>query len=106
MNLKPFEIMRWESPEFPTLEILQRMMQREGLEATLVEFTGQSRSQEMMFEQSQVTVVVQGRLQFAFPGYGVVDVGPGDIVEINAGILYDVTVNGLQTALMLQALRD
>lgn len=106
MNPKPFEIMRWESPEPPTLAFLTRMMQREGLQASQDELAGKSRSPEMKFDQTRVMVVVQGQLQFAFPGYGVIDVDPGDIVEISPGVLHDVTVNGAQAAILLQALRD
>ncbi len=106
MNSKPFEIMRWESPDSPTLEFLTRMMQREGLQPSQSELAGHSRSLEMKFNQTRVLVVVQGQLQFAFPGYGVIDVESGDILEINPGVLHDVTVKGSQAAVLLQALRD
>ncbi len=98
--------MRWESPNPPTLDFLTRMLAREGLDASQSELPAQSRSQEMKFDQAMVMVVVAGRLQYAFPGYGVIDVEPGDILEINPGVLYDVTVSGLQPAILLQACRD
>lgn len=106
MRQKPFEIMRWESPNPPTLDFLIRMLAREGLRAGQVDLPAQSRSQEMKFEQAMVMVVAVGRLQYAFPGYGAIDVGPGDILEINPGVLYDVTVSGTQPAILLQAARD
>ncbi len=82
------------------------MMHREGLQPSQSELAGQSRSLEMKFNQNRVLVVVQGQLQFAFPGYGVIDLDPGDILEINTGVLHDVTVKGSQDAVLLQALRD
>lgn len=98
--------MRWESPDPPTLDFLTRMLTREGLQPSQVDFPAQSRSQEMKFEQPMVMVVVAGRLQYAFPGYGVIDVEPGDILEIHPGVLHDVTVGGAQPAILLQASRD
>lgn len=106
MNQKPFEIMRWESPNPPTLDFLTRMMAREGLRASQSELPGQSRSPEMKFDRTAVMVVVSGQLQYAFPGYGVIDVDPGDILEINPEVLHDVTVSSTQPAVLLQALRD
>ena len=105
MGQKPFEIMRWESANPPTMDFLVRMMAREGLESNQSELPAQSRSQEMKFDQVSVTVVVSGRLQYAFPGYGVIDVEPGDILEISPGVLHDVSVSSTQPAILLQALR-
>lgn len=106
MSQKPFEIMRWESPNPPTADFLARMMSREGLQANQSELPAQSRTQEMKFDRTMVMVVVSGRLQYAFPGYGVIDVEPGDVLEINPGVLYDVTVSSAQPAIFLQAIRE
>ncbi|WP_373531410.1 hypothetical protein [Vampirovibrio sp.] len=106
MRQKPFEIMRWESPSPPTLDFLTRMMTREGLQASQTELPAQSRSPEVKFEKTVVMVVASGQLQYAFPGYGVIDVDAGDILEINPGVLYDVTVSSSEPAILLQALRE
>jgi mannose-6-phosphate isomerase-like protein (cupin superfamily) len=106
MRQKPFEIMRWESPNPPTLDFLTRMMAREGLRASQNELPPQSRSPEVKFDQTVVMVLVSGHLQYAFPGYGVIDVDPGDILEINPGVLHDITVSSSYSAILLEAFRD
>ena len=106
MSQKPFEIMRWESSTAPTLDFLTRMMVREGLSASQNELAAQSQTNEMKFDRTVVMVLVSGRIQYAFPGYGVVDLEPGDVLEINPGVLHDITVCSSQPATLLQALRD
>ncbi len=106
MSQKPFEIMRWESSTPPTLDFLTHMMSREGLSASQSELAAQTQTHEMKFEQPVVVVLVSGRIQYAFPGYGAVDLEPGDVLEIDPGVLHDITVCGAQPALILQALRD
>lgn len=106
MSKKPFEIMRWESSSPPSLDFLIRMMAREGLCATPSELALHTHTVEMKFEKTAVQVVVSGKIQYAFPGYGVIDLEPGDILEINPGVLFDMTVSGAQPALLLEALRD
>ncbi len=106
MTQRPFEIMRWESVSLPTLESLSRMMAREGLQAESAELAPQTHTPEMKFERTAVRVLVSGKLQFSFPGYGVIELGPGDILEINPGVLHDIIVSGSQPAVLLEALRD
>jgi hypothetical protein len=106
MSQKPFEIMRWESSTPPTLDFLTHMMSREGLLASQSELAAQTQTNEMKFDQTVVMVLVSGRIQYAFPGYGAVDLEPGDVLEIDPGVLHDITVCGGQPALILQALRD
>lgn len=102
---KPFEIMRWESPNSPTLEALHRMLTREGLQPEQRELSALSQTPEMRFSQTAVQVLVSGKLQFSFPGYGVIELEPGDILEINPDVLHDIIVSSSQTAIFLQALR-
>ena len=106
MTQRPFEIMRWESVSPPTLESLSRMMAREGLRAEPSELAPQTHTPEMKFERTAVRVLVSGKLQFSFPGYGVIELGPGDILEINPGVLHDIIVSSAQPAIVLEALRD
>ena len=97
--------MRWESATTPTADFLTRMLSREGLSPEPVEFAAQSQSMEMKYEQAVVYVVATGKIQYAFPGYGAIDLAPGDILEINPGVLHDITVTGNQSASVLKALR-
>jgi hypothetical protein len=106
MSNKPFEIMRWESPDSPEQAFLSRMMEREGLQATPIELAAQTHTPEMKFEQTRVSVVVAGKVQYSFPGYGVIELGPGDILEINPGVLHDIIVSGPQPAMLLEASRN
>jgi hypothetical protein len=105
MNTKPFDIMRWESPDAPTPELLTRMMNREDLQPETQELAPQSRSQEMKFAQTRVIISSQGKVQVSFPGYGVIEILPGDILEIAPDTLHDLIVESQQPSIILQAFR-
>ena len=49
--------------------------------------------------------MVSGQLQYSFPGYGVIELMPGDILEIQPDVLHDVMVSGEHPAVVLEALR-
>lgn len=102
---KPFEITRWDAPKEPTLEALQRLLDREKLTAEQQLYSQGSHSPEMMFDQDVVRVMVSGHAQCSFPGYGVVDLQAGDWVEIESGTLHDIKVTGNELAVMLFARR-
>lgn len=106
MNQRPFEIMRWESSNPPSLDFLTRMLAREGLKPEQVELASKTHTPEMKFDQTAVRVLVSGKIQFSFPGYGVIELEPGDILEINPGVLHDIIVSSSQPAVLLEALRD
>jgi quercetin dioxygenase-like cupin family protein len=105
MNTKPFEIMRWESPDEPTPEFLNRMMRREGLQAETQELPPQSRSQEMKFSRTRVIISSRGKVQVSFPGYGVIEITPGDILEIAPDTIHDLIVEHSQPSTILQAFK-
>lgn len=98
---KPFEVMRWESKEEPTREFLMRMMNREchRIEEEEVPL---GKTQEMKFKEAILRVPLSGAISFGFPGYGSVDLEPGDILEIQPNILHDITISGHQPALILR----
>jgi mannose-6-phosphate isomerase-like protein (cupin superfamily) len=106
MPAKPYEIMRWDSPKEPDWSFLTRMMAREGLEAKVMELSAKTSTPEMKFEKIAVRVLVSGQVQFAFPGYGVIELDPGDILEINPGVLHDIMVLGSQPAMLLEAFKE
>jgi hypothetical protein len=104
MNQPPFEIMRWDDAATPSQEFLARMLTREGLLPQQTEWASNTHSPEMKFPQTVVRVVVSGKLQYSFPGYGVIELEPGDILEINPGVLHDVIV-GSHPTILLEAIR-
>jgi len=106
MSQPPFEIMRWDDADTPSLDRLVRMLEREGLKPEQIELASQSHSPEMKFSQCVVRVLVAGKVQYSFPGYGVIELGPGDVLEINPGVLHDVIVAGSQPATLLEAVRN
>lgn len=106
MSQKPFEIMHWESQKEPTLELLTRMMAREGLQPESIELAPKTHTPEMKFAQMRVAVLVSGKVQYAFPGYGVQEVTPGDILEIYPQVLHDIIVLSPQPAVILQAFKS
>jgi hypothetical protein len=105
MSHKPFEITRWDSPKTPSLEFLERMLGREGLHANLQEFASNSRTPEMKFDKPVVWALISGQLQVSFPGYGVIDLKPGDMLEVEADILYDLIVTHDHPVQLLEAFR-
>lgn len=106
ISLKPFDIMRWELDQAPDREFLQQMLTREGLQSTLLELAARSHSPEVKYERPCVHVVVSGHVQYAFPGYGAIELNAGDILEINPQVLHDtIVLNSDQPALILQAFR-
>ncbi|HEY9746060.1 MAG TPA: hypothetical protein V6C99_07570 [Oculatellaceae cyanobacterium] len=102
---KPFEIMRWEAPDAPTPEQLTRMMIREGLQPASQELPGQSRSPEMKFPKTRVIVASSGKVQVSFPGYGVIEISPGDILEIAPDTLHDLIVEHAQPSWIFQSFK-
>ena len=101
----PFEIMRWESASPPSVELLTRMLVREGLQPAQTQLQSQSHSPEIKFAETAVRVLVSGAVQFSFPGYGVIELEPGDILEIEPDVLHDIIVSGHQPAVLLEAFR-
>lgn len=105
MSQPPFEIMRWDDATIPSLDRLVRMLEREGLRPEKTELASHTHSPEVKFDQVVVRVLVFGKVQYSFPGYGVIELEPGDVLEINPGVLHDVIVASSQPATMLEAIR-
>ncbi|MEM0950890.1 MAG: hypothetical protein AAGI66_01950 [Cyanobacteria bacterium P01_H01_bin.74] len=95
----PFELIRWESIAKPSLPILQNMLMQQGLLATQVELEKGYKTEEQELEKEKTYVVVSGNLQFAFPGYGSIDLLPGDILSISARIRHHVSTSNAVTLL-------
>ncbi|MBX2861041.1 MAG: cupin domain-containing protein [Vampirovibrio sp.] len=100
---KPFEVIRWDAPKKPTAELLTRWLVADGLDVETVTFPVGEKTQELRYVAKQVRIVVSGHLQYAFPGYGVVELYPGDQLNIEANILYDVSNPDGVEAVLLKA---
>ena len=98
---KPFELIRWDSPEQPTEDFWQGWMQREKMKAVSETLPLGTQTQEMKHATPLVRVVLKGCLQCSFPGYGVVDLAPGDCLEIAAHTQHDLKVTGSEAAQLL-----
>ncbi len=105
MSNKPFEIFRWESPNAPTVEMLTRMLGRDNLTPESVELAAQIHTPEMKFEKTTVNVLASGQVQYSFPGYGVIELESGDVLEIQPGVLHDIIVGGSHSAVLLRAFK-
>lgn len=105
MSDRPYEFTRWEAPRDPDQAFLTRMLSREGLSSELKEMEADARTPEIKFARPVVCALVSGHLQFAFPGYGVIELLPGDLLEIEPDVLHDITVLSGKPAAYLLALR-
>ena len=101
---KPYEWMAWGGNTTPSEEQLEHMLVKEGL-APLKTFLTPGKSQEMRFDKSVIWVLVEGKAYFGMPGYGSIDMAPGDIMEIEAGLMHDITVTSTGDSQFLQAFR-
>lgn len=90
----PFEIMRWDHSEAPTLERLQRIMDREGFAGGVESLAASAKTPEMKFDKEVFLAPVAGVVQVAFPGYGVIELNPGDILEIQPHTTHDMIAIG------------
>ena len=97
--------MAWGGDSTPQEAQLVQMLAREQLTPEVMVFD-LGKSPEMRFERPVTYVLVEGQGFFGIPGYGSVDVNPGDIMEIEEGLFHDVTVTSLQKAKFLRALRE
>lgn len=105
MSSQPFEIIRWEAPREPDEEFLTYMLIRDGYEPERTELTPGTRSPEMKFDKTVIRVLISGKVQYSFPGYGSIDLAPGDILEISPATLHDIIVEEGQPGVILQAVK-
>jgi mannose-6-phosphate isomerase-like protein (cupin superfamily) len=106
MQEKPFDITRWDSPQAPSQDFLERLLTREGLKPERQEFVGKTHTPEMKFDQAVVWALISGQLQVSFPGYGVIALKPGDMLEVQSGVLHDLIVVSEKSAQLLEAFRQ
>ena len=90
---KPFEVMRWDSSEDPSEERLTSILSRE-CDTHQQKVLSLGKTDEIRHNQPVMNILLSGSLFFGFPGYGSVDLAPGDILEIKPNTTYDITVTG------------
>ena len=83
-NRPAYELTRWDSPTPPSPQLLERWFQREKLAPETLTLTLGHQTEEFVLDQAVVRVVTEGRCLCGLPGYGVVELGPGDAIEIGA----------------------
>lgn len=96
--------MQWDAPEAPTKDKLVGLLVREGLTPSEESLLA-GKTPEMKYAQVTVYVLVSGNVYVGFPGYGSVDLDPGDILEIFADTTHDLVVTGQGQAVLLKAFR-
>ena len=101
----PFEIMRWDHSDPPTLARLQRIMAREGFAGDEARFEPSVKTPEMKHHERVFLAPVTGTVQVSFPGYGVIALHPGDILAIEPDTTHDITAEGREAALVLKGLK-
>jgi hypothetical protein len=101
----PFEITRWEASKQPEEALLARWLQREGLEYQRVEHPPKTHTPEVKYDTPVIRVVVSGAIQYSFPGYGVVELRPGDRLDLTADLLHDIKVISPEPAVTLDAVK-
>lgn len=105
MSSTPFEIIRWDAPDVPDLAFWEGWMRREKTSPQLEELANGTHTAEVKFDQAMVRVLVKGSIQCSFPGYGVVELSPGDCLEIAADIQHDLKVVSREGAVLLSGFR-
>ncbi len=100
---RPFEISRWESLKAPTPEFLAQMLEREGYEMETIEVPAGTHTPEFIFDDAVVRVLMTGHIQYSFPGYGVIELNPGDMLRIEPGVRHDAIVSSEEAATLLRA---
>ena len=81
-------------------------MRRDGWEPVPDELPAGAHTAELRYPGMLSRVVLSGCLQVACPGYGVVDLHPGDQLTLEAGLVHDLTAQGGEPAAFLAAARQ
>lgn len=87
-----FQYVPWDAPKQPEESFLRRMLERDGLSLETMTYPVGFSSPEQTLPETVVWVLVQGCLQVACPGYGVVELHPGGQLTLQAGTTFDLRV--------------
>jgi hypothetical protein len=102
----PFQLTRWDSLTPPTREMLQYWLRQEKLVAEQLSLPVGYRTEEIKFSAAGVELLFVGKLQISFPGYGVIEMNPGDCLEIEANTTYEILNIFHGETLLLRAFRS
>jgi hypothetical protein len=95
---KPFEVTRWEASQPPSSTLVERLFSKEGLTPERESLSPGVQTTERKWTQPAIILLLVGRLQVAFPGYGVVELAVGDRLDIDPEALHDLTTIGHEPA--------
>lgn len=89
----PVRLTRWTGGQHPTLSIITRQMQKEGLRPFQWENTPNSRYAVRSHGYSKIVYVIDGSLEVTFPDSNqLVTLKNGDRIEIPTGIRHGINV--------------
>jgi hypothetical protein len=97
-----FQHVPWDSPKAPEEAFLRRLLERDGLNLETLTYPAGFSSPEQTLPETVVWVLVQGCLQVACPGYGVVELHAGCQLTLQAATTFDLRVLGGDDVLLLQ----
>jgi hypothetical protein len=89
----PVQILHWQGSKPPTQRLLKLLLEEAGhTHVSLEALPAGYRSAEQQETTPVLRWLLSGVLQLALPGYGVVELHPGDQYIIAPDFTYDVTV--------------
>lgn len=101
---KPYQLTRWDAPSPPSPGLFDRWLVKSALTATTESLAPGPQTEEMLHPTKTVYILLAGSLQCAMPGYGVVDLQPGDQLEVAANTRHDLKAHGQDLAQYLRAI--
>ena len=100
---KPYELNRWDLTNPPTPGFFDRWLAKSGLTAVSETLKDGPKTDEMLYPEKTVYIVLSGILQCALPGYGVFDLNAGDQLEIDPNTRHDLKAEGFRDVHYLRA---
>lgn len=80
-----------------------RWLNREGYQPQEELYPAGMHTPEMIFSHRTIRILLSGCVQVAFPGYGVIELNPGDRIDIEPNVLHDILVSSPTPATLFVA---
>lgn len=98
-----YRLQRWELKKHPLPHQVEKLLQECGVNQLAQEqYAAGQKTEERMEQASVVYGLLWGQCQVSFPGYGVVALNAGDLIEILAEVRYDLSPTGVEPCIWLQ----
>jgi quercetin dioxygenase-like cupin family protein len=102
-RLKEIKLIRWSGGQHPTLEVINRQMQAEGLRPYLQTATPNSRTGARSHGYTKVMYCVSGSLELQLPDISQsLVLRPGDRLELPQGVRH-ITITGANGAQIVES---